>query len=270
MCLPKVFLDQLKFNGSGETFRANLSFCYFPRINYCQETVKYLHPQEQKYYETLKFKKRVKSYLLGRYAAKLAVGAITGEEKLERILIQQGIFNQPIVTYPAMQNIQVSITHSDDLAAAVAFPEACPVGIDLERISLNQAGVLETQITELEKELIGHLVRAGLYSNVEVLTLFWTAKEALSKVLKTGLTTPFSIYEINKVGIDSGFTISHFKNFTQYCSISFQLDSYMCSITCPRKTKPGFDMPVLKDKFSLLPTKDDDRFQNTTKFTKNA
>jgi phosphopantetheinyl transferase len=256
MCLPKSYLGELKFQGLEDNFKANISFSYFSQINYYQEAVKYLHPQERKYYETLKFEKRIKSYLLGRYVAKLAVGAFTGEEKLESILIQQGILNQPIVTCPSQQNIQVSITHSDDFGAAVAFSEAYPIGIDLERISLNKTDILENQITETEKELIGQLVKTKLYSYEALLTLFWTAKEALSKVLKTGLLTPFTIYEIDKLEIKSGCIVSYFKNFAQYHNISFQLDHYMCAITCPKKTKPWIDISALKEKLGLTLTED--------------
>jgi len=256
MCLPKIYLDELKFHGFEEHFKANISFCYFPQIYFYQEAVKYLHPKERNYYETLKFEKRIKSYLLGRYAAKMAVGAFTGEEQLDRILIQQGVFSQPIVTCLSQQNIQVSITHSDDFGAAVAFSEAYPIGIDLERISLNKTDILENQITETEKELIGQLMKTKLYSYEALLTLFWTAREALSKVLKTGLLTPFTIYEIGKLEIKSGYIVSYFKNFAQYHNISFQLDHYMCSITCPKKTKLGINISALKEKLGLTLTED--------------
>ena len=104
---------------------------------------------------------------------------------------------------------------------------------------------------ETEKELMGQLMKTKLHSYGALLTLFWTAKEALSKVLKTGLLTPFTIYEIAQLEIKSGYIISCFKNFNQYYNISFQLDHYMCSITCPKKTNLEIDISALKERLGF-------------------
>lgn len=113
------------------------------------EIISHLHIQERNYYNTLKFEKRIRSYLSGRFVAKQAIAALTGEDKLTHIGIQSGVFTQPIVI-SNKQNIQVSITHCEDYGAALAFPEAHPMGIDLEKINSSQNGVLAAQITEFE------------------------------------------------------------------------------------------------------------------------
>ncbi|SFJ69916.1 4'-phosphopantetheinyl transferase family protein [Thermoflavimicrobium dichotomicum] len=230
---PKLSMNKLVLKGTDENYRANMCLCYSPFLAQYLETVKYLHPKELEYYFTLKFEQRIKSYLAGRYAAKKAVSFFVRDENLDRILIEQGIFNQPIVVHPNKMNIQVSISHCDDLGVAIAFSEELAMGIDIERISIDRKDVLRTQMTDREKELIESLP----YSDETTLTVFWTAKEALSKILKTGLTTPFHIYEINQIEIKNGAIFSFFKNFTQYCTVSFIFGHYICSITYPRRTE---------------------------------
>jgi 4'-phosphopantetheinyl transferase len=95
------------------------------------------------------------------------------------IFIQAGIFQQPVVV-SGKHNLQVSITHCDDFGAALAFPETDPMGIDIERIGPAQRAALERQMTEAEKERMNFLPVAYDMG----ITLLWTAKEALSKVLK--------------------------------------------------------------------------------------
>lgn len=228
-------------------FKATLCCCFFSSITDYEELVQYLHAQELKYYKKLEFEKRIRSFLLGRFAAKQAVGALIGEEDLKNILIQSGVFTQPIVL-SKKQNIQVSITHCDDFGTALAFPEAHPMGIDLEKISPDKREVLERQITNAERER----VKACSFSYDAGLTLLWTAKEAISKVLKTGLMTPFEIFEISKIEIHDNYVMGYFKNFAQYKVISFAIYRYLCSIVLPIKTEMHFDIYSFKEHFAFI------------------
>ncbi|MFC8688789.1 4'-phosphopantetheinyl transferase superfamily protein [Brevibacillus porteri] len=166
---------------------------------------------------------------------------MVGEDSLERICIEQGILHHPVVNIANTTNVQVSITHCDDLAAAIAFSEELPMGIDIERINADRNKVLETQMTVKESSLLSCLP----YSYETTLTLFWTVKEALSKILKTGLTTSFHIYEISQVEARDGVVYSLFENFPQYRTASFILGDYVCSITYPKKTE--WSVAVVKD-----------------------
>ena len=149
----KGFTRGLICQSSGERFEAFLCFCEFSGTNDNEATTHFFHPREKKYYDGL-FSKRAKSYQIGRYAAKRAVAALTGEEEFRSILVEQGIFDQPVVTCRLQQNVQVSITHCDGLGGAIAFPESYPMGIDIERIDPNHTKLLEGQLTEQEKKLI--------------------------------------------------------------------------------------------------------------------
>lgn len=236
-----IYIDELSLIRPENIFKAIL--CCSGRIDY-EGLIPHLHPQERDYFETLKFEKRIKRYLMGRYVAKQAVSALTGEKDLSNILIQSGIFTQPIVV-SNQQNIQVSITHSDNFAAALAFPEVHPMGIDLEKINLNQNEVLESQMTEAEKERIRFL--SFSYSYETLLTLLWTAKEALSKALKTGLMTPFQVFEISKIEFRDDYIMSYYINFAQYKVISFIISNYVCSIVHPLKSYLHLDIKSIKE-----------------------
>ncbi|MED1947228.1 MULTISPECIES: 4'-phosphopantetheinyl transferase [Brevibacillus] len=238
---PQIFTKEFVIKATNREFRASLSIGYFSVPADFFKMVRFLHPKEFEYYFHLEFERRVKSYLTGRYVAKKAVSFLTGEDSLDRICIAQGILHHPVVNLPNTTNVQVSITHCDDLAAAIAFSEELPMGIDIERISVDRNKVLETQMTAKESSLLSGLP----YSYEATLTLFWTVKEALSKILKTGLTTSFHIYEISQVELRDGVVFSLFENFPQYRTASYILGDYVCSITYPKKTE--WSVGVVKD-----------------------
>ncbi|NRR21133.1 4'-phosphopantetheinyl transferase superfamily protein [Brevibacillus sp. MS2.2] len=243
---PQISTKEFVVKGTDREFRASLCLGCFSAPTDFFKMVKFLHPKEFEYYFHLEFERRVKSYLTGRYVAKRAVSVLTGEDSLERICIEQGIFHHPVVNLPNTTNVQVSITHCDDLAAAIAFSEELPMGIDVERISVDRNKVLETQMTVKE----GNLFSCLPYSYETTLTLFWTVKEALSKILKTGLTTSFHIYEISQVEAKNGVVYSLFENFPQYRTASFILGDYVCSITYPKKTE--WNVAVVKDELQEI------------------
>jgi len=179
---------------------------------------------------------------MGRYAAKQAVAALCVEKDLRTISIEHGIFSQPVARNPWRQNIQVSITHCDDIGAAVAFPEAHPMGIDLEKVQDRHRAVLEKQLTAHEKTLF----TSHFTSYQEFLTALWTVKEGLSKILKTGLTTPFSIFEVAKIGSEADKTFFEFKNFIQYRATTINLNGYVLAIVFPKKSGLVFDQGNVK------------------------
>ncbi len=201
-----------------------------------------MHPQELSYYNSLIFDKRKRSYLIGRYAAKRAIAALTHERNLQNILIQHGIFNQPIVTYRDLHNVQVSITHCDEIGAAIVFSEAHPMGLDIERINTDKEVLIESQLTEAERKF----VKTILCPYDILLPLLWAAKEALSKILKTGLVTPFILFELSTIESQKEFFVGYFKNFAQFKALLFNFDDYVCSIVYPKKMEMGVDLKAMQ------------------------
>ncbi len=211
----------------------------------------FLHPKEKKFLANLTHAKRQESYLLGRYCAKQAIATylltprVNNNDMLSNILIEGGVFQQPIVYHDSCNNIQVSISHTDKLGAALVFPEAHPMAIDVETICAENLTAIKEEITATELKF------ASLFSHSEIkfLTLLWTAKEALSKVLKCGFTIPLDLLEINEIIPQREFTFIYFKNFFQYQAISFEINNAICSIVYPKKTKIDLDVLQIQQKF---------------------
>lgn len=250
--IPKSYMDRFVLESLLNTSNAGICLCEFTMDSYNYVKATILHQQEKKDYENWEFEKRIKSFLIGRYAAKKAIASLTGEERLEEIMIQNGIFGQPIVKHAANQNIQVSITHCNNYGAALAFFEDYPMGIDMDLINENNCKLIESCITDKEKRLIEQVP----YDYSSALTLLWTARESLSKVLRTGLTTPMHIFAVKNIETSCDGIINNYENFAQYTTLSFKLNEYMISITYPKNIQLNFDVSSFKENFIRL-TRDD-------------
>jgi 4'-phosphopantetheinyl transferase EntD len=196
-----------------------------------------LHPEERSYYDTLKFDKRRESYLLGRISAKKAIGALSAAEDLEKIAIEAGIFQFPVVKYSVMRNLQVSITHCDGLGIALSHPEVHPLGVDVERTDKANTDAIKEQLTANELALT---LTIPLPQSIAC-TMIWTMKEALSKILRTGLTMDLKLLEIQSVVKEGDLYTSQFKHLIQYKAISCQAGDYVCSLVVPGKTTPDLE-----------------------------
>ena len=216
----------LFFQMGSEEFTAYLSFCSYKRLDHAIDA---LHIEEKRYYETLSFEKRKESYLFGRLAAKRALMPILEELDPRTICIKWGVFNFPYVHSRSSLEAQVSIAHCQGMAVAVGFGKQLIIGIDLEKLGGNESFVLKEQMTEQEIKLTAKYDDAPL--------LLWTIKESLSKALKTGLTAPMKIYEIDSIELNEGIYSSTFINFYQYKTVSWIFKDYILSVTHPKNTR---------------------------------
>jgi phosphopantetheinyl transferase len=195
------------------TFRAAL--CMTERGN-----LALLSDEERADYRRFKSESRKAGYLLGRSAAKKAVAALSGEKNLARIRIASGVFGQPVV-YGA-PGIEVSISHSKRCAAALAFPAEHPMGIDVEIIDGKRSAPIRR-----------HLAQGEDADSIEELTKIWAAKEALSKVLRCGMTAPFTLFE-TKNRTKNG---CEFANFGQYAAWFITEGNLAGAIVIPKNSK---------------------------------
>lgn len=216
-----------------DNYRGYLSLFLTAGLNQASAEVQYLHPVERRYFDSLKFERRIQSYLSGRMASKQAVSLCICEDRLESICIDKGIFQHPVVVHPRKGNYQVSITHCDKLAAAIAYTDYMPMGIDLESIDERIKSILESHATELEVSLVNSVIPH--YSGS--FTVLWTVKEALSKVLRTGFTVPLQLFELNRMEEQEGSIVSRFTNFPQYEAISLLFKNEVFSIVYPKQMK---------------------------------
>ena len=202
-----------------------------------------LHPNEAAHFRNLIAEKRKLSYLLGRCVVKFAVSKFLYETNLAEIEIAFGTFEQPIVKHLSADVPEVTLSHCDNIATAIAVQQGHIMGIDVEGVDFAKTHVFRSQITDAEAEKAEQSfddARIGYH-------LIWTAKEALSKALKCGLTVPFSILQVETIrpaDNTNGYVLTY-KNFAQYKCLSWEIDNFLLSITLPQKTRLSLDLKAL-------------------------
>jgi phosphopantetheinyl transferase len=197
-----------------------------------------LHADELQYFLPLPVVRRRVSYLLGRYAAKRALSAGLGNPAFTSINIVPGVFSNPIVCYPTGNPWQVSISHSDSLVCAIAFPTLHPMAVDVECVDPEKVPAMATQLSNTER---AELVSQGM-DVTTASTLLWTAKESLSKALCTGLMCPFEVFEVHSITrISPSEFEGLYRNLAQYKFRSWIYDTNILTITLPRRTEIVFD-----------------------------
>jgi len=187
-----------------------------------------LHPQERAYYSRIPSQRRRQGYLLGRHAAKYALGAETfGPE----VCIQAGAMGQPVLTGPDCGGRDISISHHDDLACAVAGPGTTPITLDLEAVDPAHTDAILAKTSKRERALCS-LDFAG--DPHEWATVLWTAKEALSKFLRCGLGCDLQVLELAGLWQRGDRLEGGFRNFPQYRFISWvPAPGYVLTLVLP-------------------------------------
>ncbi|MBV8278276.1 MAG: 4'-phosphopantetheinyl transferase superfamily protein [Verrucomicrobia bacterium] len=188
---------------------------------------------ETAYFSTLRFARRQASYLLGRYAAKVALSAVLAEPDLRAIEIERGVFEQPVVRCSRSGGWEVTISHTEDVGVALAYPAGHPMGIDLEHI---EPGQYETILSQLSEREIGWLnLRSA--ERLQFASALWAAKESLSKVLRTGLMANIRAYDLAEFNlIDARVWEGFFENFAQYKARVWMGSKHVLSITLPKRS----------------------------------
>jgi phosphopantetheinyl transferase len=236
------FCTSFQLEHHGRQFTAALCISRHPLEQLKRETKKFLHDKEQAYFDTLQYPKRQHSYLLGRYCAKQAVSSYLQNESMTSTLIENGVFHQPIVYHSHPTDVQVSISHTDSLGIALAFPAPHPMGIDVEIMNEANAATIQTQLTLAEQQKASQF----LTNQPLFFTLLWTVKEALSKALKCGLTIPLEILEVEEIKQKESCWTSSFKHFQQYEACSFLLAETICSMVYPKGSRLCLDIKAIQ------------------------
>ncbi|WP_217557314.1 4'-phosphopantetheinyl transferase superfamily protein [Paenibacillus sp. GbtcB18] len=215
---------------SDEKYRCSFGICKI-KNGHVEEMIKrHFHKSEQDKFNEIKYERRMNSYVVGRYAGKLAVSDFSAENDIRTIAIHNGIFNQPYIISDSIRNVQISISHCNDLGVAIAFTDGLLMGIDIEKIDPSKFRFLKSSLTPKEMDIL-----KKFNCGEDILFMFWTIKESLSKVLKTGLTLPLELLEVKEFTQHSAVYHSCFENFPQFRSVSIVLMGYICSITFPKK-----------------------------------
>lgn len=131
-----------------------------------------------------RYERRRHELVAGRLAAKRALAHLLPGVDSQGLSILPGAMGQPVVFGAGVANVGVSLSHSAEAAVAVAFPEACPVGVDIETFVVDCEPVLSRHAGEGERGLMRD---AAIGSALQGLTALWCAKEAMAKLLRCGL-----------------------------------------------------------------------------------
>jgi 4'-phosphopantetheinyl transferase len=225
------FVDKLMMHRADKTFIGYLSFVYADQELLQKNHEAILHRSEITYYQMITSEKRRCDFLLGRLSAKLALQTPLSNDKHNTIWIQNGVFHHPVIKHN-ITDYRISISHSNHIGVSLAFEEQHPMAVDIELKDENTIDTIKTYLTANELTLLN----ANFSSPCRMVVNLWSAKEALAKIIKTGLTVPIEWYEISTVDCGSKGIYFQFKNFIQYKVWSFDLQQYIVSIALPART----------------------------------
>ena len=191
-----------------------------------------LGPHELAQFRALRFPRKRQSFVLGRVAAKRALGALLTEPDLQCIEIRSGVFGQPLIHHPRAGSAQVTLSHSHGLAVALAYPDEIPMGVDLETVSASSAVTIlsELQTSDAEKAWLA----ARMTNAATACGIFWSAREALGKSMKIGLNCPLGILALDYIeSFGSTTWIGSYANFPQSRCLSQEIQGRVLSIAMP-------------------------------------
>lgn len=221
-------------------FRATLAWAVAADYESASERCEsFLHPNELAYLRSLEFDRRKRSFLLGRLAAKQALARyLEGAIDPAAIEIVPGVFQQPVVRAGSIGPVGVSLAHSQRVACAVAYSELHPLAIDVEDPLPSRDDVIKTQLDPEELDRAAAAWPAG----PSHCTMIWTAKEALSKILRCGMTCPFELLAVKELYAAGGLFGGQFANFTQYRFQTWVMGASIVSLVLPRNSELTVDM----------------------------
>ncbi|PFL56255.1 4'-phosphopantetheinyl transferase family protein [Bacillus anthracis] len=185
-----------------------------------------LHDKEKEHYYSIECLERKKSYLFGRYCVKRAMILNGMIKKKREVCIDYGEFNHPIVTQGNEKNIQVSLSHSNDVAVSLLFTQKHILGIDIEKITNESAHIVSEILFDEERNLI-----QKEHENI-ILVSMWSAKEALAKSLRIGFSASLKIFEICEIYFKENKLNVYFTFFPHLKVEGIILNDYILSIAC--------------------------------------
>jgi 4'-phosphopantetheinyl transferase len=194
----------------------------------------FLAPAEAAYFAGLHYLRRQQSFLLGRYAAKLALQRLLKVTDPKAIEIGRGVFEQPLISYLSARAAEVTISHCDEIAVALAFPSGHPMGVDIEQIDSDRLPTIQSQMSPVECAW----ARSAGADELALSTLIWTAKEALSKALTCGLMSPMEIFNLAEFyPLGDQVWGGLFQNFGQYKFIAWISRPVAMSVVLPKRSE---------------------------------
>lgn len=147
---------------------------------------------------------RALQYAAGRYSAKHALLSLSGQKAVSfrHIHIGTGVWGFPYVASRELADYNISISHTEEVAASLCTPSEIPAGIDIEVLDQKNDTLIFSQLNSKERELLNNFPPGQQNTTLH---LFWAAKEAAGKALRTGFRLPVQNFDISDIADHNGF-----------------------------------------------------------------
>lgn len=192
-----------------------------------------LSPEERLQLEGFRYEKRRREFVLSRAAAKLAISRIGSDVPPDALSIRNGVLGYPYCE--GAGQISISLSHTNTMACCIASDRAYICGIDVENVDPKHRTAMKEVLSENEKRMMPELSRDVAD------TILWTAHEAVSKILMTGMTVSSELYEAEKVEYDpeNNTFCGRYKALPQYEFSGFCLPerNLVSAAAYPQKSK---------------------------------
>lgn len=229
------FVEKIELTSKKSKDLMYLSACKVPKSSQIEASIiPFFDAGELEFIKNIKYDKKRYDFILSRLSAKLAVSKWDPGQCINKIQISNGYFSQPLIKCNNLSNNSLSITHCDDIGITVTFPSDYLVGIDIEKVQDRVLRALKNQLTNRETELL----LENFSNRIHAATIFWTAKEALSKALRIGFTSALGTFEIESIIHDKNLFICRFKHFPQFCAYCVSIAEYIFTIVIPVNIQP--------------------------------
>jgi 4'-phosphopantetheinyl transferase len=190
----------------------------------------FLHSDEISYFNAIRTEKRKKSFIMGRYACKIALSNLLKDPFMNDLDIVNGVFGQPFLRYHSNYVPEISITHASEYAFSIALEPGYNVAVDVEILLDSDIDRFESSLSCREKVLMKGISPAPDAAS----SVFWSSKEAVSKLIGTGFTAEMDIFELSGiVEIDDEIYCSRYKNFRKILCWSFIAGKMVLSVAMP-------------------------------------
>ncbi|WP_342150505.1 4'-phosphopantetheinyl transferase family protein [Methylorubrum sp. SB2] len=227
---PFIHTLPLTLTGRGEPLHASLALAAAPLDWLDANHKRFLHPDEAALVTDRLHARRRHGLLVGRYAAKHALAGLHPGIDPRALAVRPGVLEQPVVFGEGVRNLGISLSHAGPVALAVAFPEGCPMGIDVERVRADAVPLLVSQSPEAERRLAACLDGPEAERQMRL----WCLKEALSKALRCGLTVPLELLAVASIKPDPAGLSAEFANFAQYRGLSVVGGDLAAALVLPK------------------------------------
>jgi 4'-phosphopantetheinyl transferase len=155
-----------------------------------------LSPSEQERLHALRFEKRRREWLLGRWTAKRLLAGLAIQSGMSPLKFSEVVVKSSPSGVPFAQArvkgmdlplpFTISISHCADRALCAAQPIPGCLGADIERVSPRASSFPQAYFTDDEAHQVEHT--ADRVRQAELVTAIWCAKEAALKAGGLGLT----------------------------------------------------------------------------------